>query len=126
MVYILEGMLSLLLSFQEQLKCLEKRMQELSAELPEAELLRTIPGVGEKLAATLVAELGDIRQFENPKQLVVYTRLDSDVFSSGKFTASSNRITKRGLKRLKRALFLAVQCSLRQGDCSKLKPYYDK
>lgn len=33
-------------------------------------LSRTISGVGEKLAATLVAELGDIQQFENPKQLV--------------------------------------------------------
>ncbi|AHV97654.1 IS110 family transposase [Paenibacillus sabinae] len=125
-VYILEGMLSLLHSLQEQLKRLEKQMQELSMGMPETELLRTIPGIGEKLAATLVAELGDIRQFESPKQLVAYAGLDPGVFNSGKFTASSNRITKRGSKRLRRALYLAVQCSLRRGDCSKLRPYYDK
>ncbi|MGE7823695.1 IS110 family transposase, partial [Paenibacillus sp. NPDC093718] len=125
-VYILEGMISLLLSFQDQLKHLEKRIQELSVGMPEAELLRTIPGVGEKLAATLVAELGDIQQFENAKQLVAYAGLDPGVFSSGKFTSSSNRITKRGSKRLRRALFLSVQCSLRRSDCSKLKLYYDK
>lgn len=84
-------------------------------------LFRTNPGVGEKLAATLVAELGDIQQFENPKQLVAYAGLDPGVFSSEKFTSSSNRITKRGSKRLRRALFLSVQCSLRRSECSKLK-----
>nr|WP_233277739.1 IS110 family transposase [Paenibacillus durus] len=125
-VCILEGMLSLLRSFQEQLKRLEKQMQELSRGMPEVELLRTIPGIGEKLAATLVAELGDIRQFESPKQLVAYAGLDPGVFSSGKFTASSNRITKRGSKRLRRALYLTVHCGLRRGNCSKLRPYYDK
>ncbi|MGW8919854.1 transposase [Paenibacillus lautus] len=40
---------------------------------------------------------------------------------SEKFTSSSNRITKRGSKRLRRALFLSVQFSLRRSECSKLK-----
>jgi transposase len=111
-IQILTGMLSLLRSFQEQLKQLEKQMRDLSLGMPEVELLRTVPGIGEKLAATLVAELGDIRQFESSKQLVAYAGLDiTGVFSSGKFTASSNRITKRGSKRLRRALYLAEQCN---------------
>ncbi|QDY82853.1 IS110 family transposase [Paenibacillus polymyxa] len=34
------------------------------------------------------------------------------VYSSGKFTTMNNRITKRGSKRLRKAIHLAVQCSL--------------
>lgn len=36
----------------------------------------------------------------NSKQLVAYAGLDPGVFSSRRFTASSNRITKRGTNRL--------------------------
>ncbi|WHX38337.1 MULTISPECIES: transposase [Paenibacillus] len=48
------------------------------------------------------------------------------VYSSGKFTATNNRITKRGSKRLRRAIYLAVQCGLRQGANPKIKDYYEK
>jgi transposase len=42
------------------------------------------------------------------------------------FTASSSRISKRGSKRLRRALYVAVQCGLRKGINERLKAYYDK
>ncbi|WP_028559085.1 transposase, partial [Paenibacillus pinihumi] len=48
------------------------------------------------------------------------------VFSSGKFTASENRITKRGSKRLRRAAYLVVICGLRKGLNPLLRAYYDK
>ncbi|MEK3916545.1 transposase [Paenibacillus sp. FSL H7-0331] len=87
-------------------------------------LLKTIPGVGDKLAAALVAEIGEATQFGHAKQLVAYAGLDPSVFSSGKFTASSSKIIKRGSKRLRRALYLAVQCGLRKNE--RIKAYYDK
>jgi transposase len=37
--------------------------------LPEVELIKSIPGVGDKLAATIVSEIGDAHQFEDAKQL---------------------------------------------------------
>jgi transposase len=122
----LAGMVSLLLEFHNQLKRLEEQMEEISVTLPEVALLKTVPGIGDKLAATILAEIGDACQFASAKQLVAYAGLDPGVFSSGKFTASSNRITKRGSKRLRRALYLAVQCGLRRGTNSRLKQYYDK
>jgi len=94
--------------------------------LPEVELLQSIPGIGEKLAAVIVAETGDISQFTSPKQPVAFAGLDPGVFSSGKFTSTSNRITKRGSKRLRRALYVAVQCGLRNGANPRLKQYDDK
>jgi len=73
-----------------------------------------------------VAELGNASQFQDAKQLVAYAGLDPGIYSSGKFTATSNRITKRGSKRLRRALYLAVQCGIRKGANRRLKEYYDK
>ncbi|WP_259392210.1 transposase [Paenibacillus thiaminolyticus] len=48
------------------------------------------------------------------------------MYSSGKFTATSNRITKRGSKRLRRALYLAVQCGIRRGSNRRISNYYEK
>ncbi|EPY08112.1 transposase IS116/IS110/IS902 family protein [Paenibacillus alvei TS-15] len=122
----LKGMITLLLTLQAQLKQLEQQMEEISVQLPEVDLLKSIPGIGEKLAAAIVAEIGDIKQFRHAKQLVAYAGLDPSVHSSGKFTASSNRITKRGSKRLRRSLYLAVQCGLRQGNNRRLASYYER
>lgn len=119
-------MVEILLAQQEQLSRMELKIQEEAEEIPEVELLKTIPGIGDKLAASLIAEIGDAGQFEDPKQLVAYAGLDPSVHSSGQFVASSTRITKRGSKRLRRALYLAVQCGIRRSTNEKLRAYYDK
>ncbi|MEE4569895.1 transposase [Paenibacillus polymyxa] len=87
-----------------------------------------IPGIGDKLASAIIAEIGDDRQFRSAKQLLAYAGLDPSVYSSGKYTASRNRITMRGSKRLRRALYLAVQCGIINGIngiLKILKNYYD-
>ncbi|MBW7477865.1 IS110 family transposase [Paenibacillus oenotherae] len=122
----LTSMIALLLEFDKQLSHLEKQMEEVAGELPEVEWVKSIPGVGDKLAAAIVAEVGDVSQFRDAKQLVAYAGLDPGIYSSGKFTATSNRITKRGSKRLRRALYLAVQCGLRRSANSRISHYYAK
>ncbi|BFH10946.1 IS110 family transposase [Paenibacillus melissococcoides] len=123
---VLRSMVDLVLAFTKQLNELEKQMAQLSTGLPEVELVKSIPGIGEKLAAVIVAEIGDVRQFKEAKQLVAFAGLDPGIFSSGKFTATSTRITKRGSKRLRRALYLAVQCGIRGKTNLRLRTYYDK
>lgn len=99
----------------------------------EYDLLRSIPGVGNKIAATILAEIGEIERFDHAKKLVAFAGVDPSVTSSGKFTASTNRITKRGSKRLRRALYQAVQCGVRRRKgCllqssvnQRLREYYD-
>lgn len=80
-----------LLAFLGQLQHLEQEIEGTVVLIPKVALLKTIPGVGDKLAAALVAEKGDATQFDQVEQLVAYTGL-------GKFTASSSKITKRGSK----------------------------
>lgn len=96
-----------------------------------------IPGIGEKIAATIISEIGEIERFNHPKKLVAFAGIDPSVYSSGRFTASINRITKRGSSSLRQVLFMAVQCGISDTRKQKtsddiiprnkrLREFYDK
>jgi transposase len=122
----LELLINLLLQYQEHLEKLEKNIDALAAEVEEYDLLRSIPGIGNKIAATILSEIGEIDRFDHAKKVVAFAGVDPRVFSSGKFTATQNRITKRGSRRLRQTLYLAVQCGLRSSRNLKLKEYFDR
>jgi len=122
----LQSILMLVLQFQEQLEFLEGKIAEMAEAIPEVDLLKSVPGIGDKLAASMIAEMGDAKKFRSAKQLVAYAGLDPSVYASGKFVASSNKITKRGSKHLRRALYLAVQCGIRGNRNPKIRKYFDK
>jgi transposase len=124
-VISLQMLITLLLQYQEHLSNLERQIDALAEENRAYDLLRSIPGVGDKIAATILSEIGEIERFDHPKKLIAFAGIDPSVYASGKFTATSNRITKRGSKRLRRALFLAVQCGIRRSTNQRLREYYD-
>lgn len=95
-------------------------------QFEEYEILRSIPGVGCKIAATLISEIGEIKQFSHPKKLVANAGIDPRSYQSRKFTATINRITKRGSTKLRQALYTAVQCGLTNNQNTKLREFYDK
>jgi transposase len=103
-----------------------KRIDALANEVEEYEIIQTIPGIGEKIAATIISEVGEIDRFNHPKKLVAFVGVNPSVHISGKFTATINRITKRGSSRLKHALYMAVLCGLRRTGSKKLKAFYAK
>ncbi|GMK49080.1 hypothetical protein PghCCS26_62100 [Paenibacillus glycanilyticus] len=122
----LEILIQSLLQYQEHLSSLETEIDALAEGIEAFDLLRSIPGIGNKIAATILSEVGEIERFDNAKKLVAFAGLDPGVFASGKFTATRNRISKRGSKRLRLALFLAVRCGLRLSVNKKVKAFYDK
>lgn len=122
----LEMYVSMLLHHREHLTALEKQMDALANEIEEYQIIQSIPGIGEKIAATIISEIGEIDRFNHPKKLVAFAGVDPSVHISGKFTATINRITKRGSSRLRHTLFLAVLCSLRRSGSKKMKAFYDK
>ena len=85
----------------------------LSNEMEEYKIIQSIPGIGEKIAATIISEIGEIDRLNHPKKLVAFAGVDPSVHSSGKFTATINRFTKRGSSRLRHSLYLAVLCGIR-------------
>jgi transposase len=76
-------------------------------------LLVTIPGIGVTIAPTLIAEIGDITRFRNPKSLVAYAGLDPRVRQSGYSLQRNTRLTKRGSPFLRRALYIAATIAQR-------------
>ncbi|QPQ28839.1 IS110 family RNA-guided transposase [Lysinibacillus sp. JNUCC 51] len=115
----LDMYIKILLQYKEHLSKLESEIDALAKEIEEYSIIKSIPGIGEKIAATIISEIGEIDRFNNPKKLVAFAGVDPSVFESGKFSATKNRITKRGSSRLRHALFMAVRCAIR--DCRKTK-----
>lgn len=81
------------------------------------ELVDSIPGIGRLTATTLVAEIGDIDGFIKPKHLVAFFGIDSAVNESGNFKGTQNKISKRGTRIGRRALYAAALASIRN-DCN--------
>ncbi len=107
-------LIKLLLQYQEHLTDLQKSIDALAEELLEYDLIQSIPGIGAKIAATILAEIGEIDRFDHAKKLVAFAGIDPSVFSSGKFVATQNKITKHGSRRLRTALYQAVRCGIRE------------
>lgn len=133
----LEILANTVLQYQEHLSRLEAEIDALAKDIEEYEIIQSISGIGEKIAATIISEIGEIDRFNHPKKLVAFAGVDPSVFSSGKFTATKNSITKRGSSRLRHALFMAVKCGIRDARIKKttdeiiprnkkLREFYDK
>jgi transposase len=118
--------IDLLLQYQEHLSHLQSQIDALAKEVEAYEIIQSIPGIGSKIAATILSEIGEIHRFNHAKKLVAFAGIDPSVYSSGKFTATTNRITKRGSKKLRHALYLAVLCGLKKTGSKKLRQFYDK
>jgi len=122
----LKVLISLILQYQEHLAGLEQNIDALAGEIEEYDLIQSIPGIGHKIAATILSEIGEVDRFDHPKKLVAFAGIDPSVFASGKFTATRNRITKRGSRQLRYALVLAVQCGLIRSRNTRIKEFYDR
>lgn len=78
------------------------------------DLLTTIPGVGFVTAVTVACEIGDITRFKKSKQLTAFFGIDPSVNQSGKFNSTKNKISKRGTRIGRRALYATALASIRK------------
>ena len=86
--------------------------------------LHTIPGLGVIGAATILAEIGDIKRFQNASALVAFAGIDPTVKQSGEFNSIHNHMSKRGSPYLRHAIFMsAATCAFHD---SPLNAYYKK
>ena len=87
-----------------QRQMMEQLMQELLLRVPNAGKLLEIKGLGMLTAAVIVSEIGDIRRFQNPRQILKLAGLGLKENSSGKHQGKTT-ISKRGRRRLRQGLF---------------------
>lgn len=107
-------------------QCIEK-MTLLAANLEEYSILLSIPGIAANTAVRLIAEIGDIKRFDNNKQLNAFAGIDIRRYQSGKFIAK-DKINKRGNKHLRKLLYLIIQnmIKIRRFGQNHFVDYYDK
>lgn len=77
------------------------KIEKMLKVFPQAKDLMTIPGIGTLSAALLIAEIGEIKRFSDPKKLVGYAGIAPGLYESGK-TSHSRGITHQGNKFLTR------------------------
>ena len=109
---IIEAHLAVIDELNEQIEVLEEKIERRVVESPAAQLLLTIPGVGQTTAAVVVAELGEITRFETDKEVVSYAGLDPMVYQSGE-TELHGSISKRGPGALRWALVQSARVAVR-------------
>lgn len=83
------------------------------------DLLLSIPGIGFLTAITLLTEIGDFEGFLKPKHLVAFFGIDPSVNESGKFKSDKNKISKRGTRFGRRALYAVALASIRTSNNGK-------
>jgi transposase len=86
---------------------LENIIEETSLEIPEIKNIASIKGIGIISAFAIVSEIGDIRRFDSPKQIIKYAGLNLVENSSGKHK-SKRKISKRGRSKLRKILYMCV------------------
>lgn len=117
----------LLEDYEAKAAALEKIMElieELCRQIPMAGKLLEIKGVGMKTVSGFLAEVGDIRRFDNPKQLQKLAGLALVEDSSGKHKGQTV-ISRRGRKRLRYLLFeVSMSLVAKNAEFRELHRYY--
>lgn len=99
---------------------------ELAKTLPNYDSIASIPGIGENLAARILAEIGDISRFNNASQLVAFSGVDPQIYQSGQVSGLHLRISKKGNKKLRCLSYLAVTCMIKTSRDTSIVDFYKK
>lgn len=89
------------------------QMQTFAKTLPEYSIVRNMPCIGDTLAPRIIAEIGDVRRFNNKHSLIAYAGIDAPPYQSGKFTATERHISKRGNPYLRKTGYEIMQSLIR-------------
>jgi transposase len=91
---------------------IKAELMRISAQMPEYEVVMGMYGVGDITAAQLMAEIGDVRRFDNRNSIVAFAGVDPSAKQSGKYEAKSGKTSKRGSASLRKTLFCIVRTHL--------------
>ena len=101
---------------QSQMALCDSILSELVEEaraVPYFASIRSIVGIGDNLAARLIAELGDMSRFKNRRAIAAYAGLNPKIRQSGDVDGTHLRISKKGNRHLRCLLYLGASCNYR-------------
>lgn len=107
-----------------QLAEVESKLTQKCMEIPHAENILEISGVGERVLTGILAEIGDISRFDDVKEIQKLSGLGLVACSSGKHKGET-KISHRGRKRLRYWLFQGAKSAVvHSEEFKELHVYY--
>lgn len=119
---ILPSLAGSLRTVLDQRTQLESQIEQLLDAHPLSKVLTSMPGIGVRTGARILAEIGDASAFPTAAHLASYAGLAPATRRSGS-SIRGEAPPRRGNKLLKRAYFLAAFASLHDPTC---RAYYDR
>lgn len=121
---VITGLAAQILQLRDQRIQIARDVDKVLDDHPLAEVLTSMPGIGVKIAARILAETGgDMSAFPTAAHLAAYAGLAPVTKRSGS-SIRGEHVNRGGNKRLKNALFMSAFTSLRADPASRA--YYDR
>lgn len=106
----------------EQLSEIDKRIEEFSVK--NNSTILSIPGISHFSGTSILAELGDICNYEKSSQIIKFAGVAPYHYESSQFTAQHTAITKKGSRYLRKTLYQIILTVINNNEV--FRTYYNK
>ena len=103
----LQHTIRLIRELDREIDEIEEQIQSIMDELHSP--ITTIPGLGFRMAAMILAEVGDFTRFDSPDKLLAYAGMSPSSYQSGQLKNCYPHMEKRGSRYLRYALYNATK-----------------
>lgn len=103
----LQHTIRLIRELDREIDEIEEQIQSIMDELHSP--ITTIPGLGFRMAAMILAEAGDFSRFDSPDKLLAYAGMSPSTYQSGQLKNCYPHMEKRGSRYLRYALYNATK-----------------
>ena len=123
--------------WEKVIAVLERQIEAVDAEIEalvssdqgirrQVDLLKTVDGIGDRIAIFMVAVTMGFTRFENPRQFLCYAGLAPFRYTSGKSIHSRSKVSQRANKQAKALLHLAAVSAATHMKSGEYREYYER
>lgn len=103
----LQHTIRLIRELDAEIKEIEATIQSIMGDLHSP--ITTIPGIGYRMGAMILAEVGDFSRFDSPDKLLAYSGMSPSTYQSGQLKNCYPHMEKRGSRYLRYSLYNATK-----------------
>ena len=112
-----------------QIELLEKQLSEIDKRIAEFPIknnsaILSIPGISHFSGTSILAELGDICNYQKSSQIIKFAGVAPYHYESSQFTAQHTAITKKGSRYLRKTLYQIILPVINNNEV--FRTYYNK
>lgn len=112
-----------------QIELLEKQLSEIDKRIAEFSIknnsaILSIPGISHFSSTSILAELGDICNYQKSSQIIKFAGVAPYHYESSQFTAQHTAITKKGSRYLRKTLYQIILPVIKNNEI--FRTYYNK